>query len=67
MSIFYLHSRAIAWVDYDASTKRLQIRFKDGFRVYDFCRVPQHVYAAFVAAPSPRTYYDLYIKDRYGC
>nr|WP_253074512.1 KTSC domain-containing protein [Paraburkholderia caribensis] len=44
----------------------MKIRFRTG-RTYDFCRVPQFVFDAFMASPSKGRYFDAHIRDRYNC
>lgn len=60
-----LNSSAIARVEYDPSTQTMQIWFRGGSHAYDFHGVPESVYQGLIQAPSPGTYYDRYIKDRY--
>lgn len=61
-----VRSSAIQAVGYDPVSRRMSIAFAQG-SAYDFCGVPQHVFDAFLRAPSKGTYYNDYIKDRYQC
>jgi hypothetical protein len=66
MEMIRVNSSAIHAVGYDAESGRMTIRFTSG-KVYDFCGVPQHVYASLMSAASKGTYFNAYIKDRYEC
>jgi uncharacterized protein YdaL len=66
MEMVPVRSSAMSAVGYDAATRRMQIRFKQG-RMYDFCGVPPEVHQGLMAAGSKGTYYDHVIKDRYQC
>ena len=59
----YVSSSAISRIEWDGGT--LSIWFCESGR-YDYPGVPQHIYNAFLAAPSKGTYYNNHIKDRYG-
>ena len=61
-----VRSSAIHSIGYDPDTQRMRIRFVSG-DTYDFCRVPEHVFDAFLRAPSKGRYYHDHIKDRYDC
>src|SRR4051794_85325 len=67
LSRVYVNSAAIEWIAYDPTTRRMQIKFRDGTQVYDFCRMPQSIYEAFIAARSHGQFYNDHIKDRYDC
>jgi hypothetical protein len=62
-----VRSSAIRKIGYDASTSRMYIDFEDSDPYYTFCRVPEHVFRAFINARSVGRYYHQYIKDRYDC
>ena len=66
MHMISVSSSALSAVGYDPSTKRMQIRFKQG-DTYTFCRVPQHIFDGLLVSGSKGTYYDQYIRDRYQC
>ena len=66
MQMVHVNSSAIEAVGYDVESRRMKIQFTSG-NVYDFCGVPEHVYAALVNAFSRGTYYNDHIKDRYQC
>jgi hypothetical protein len=66
-SVPYLSSSAIRRVEYDASSRRMTIWFKQGGQGYHFCGVPAHIYEGLVNAASAGTYYDTHIRDRYQC
>ena len=63
----YLNSSAIRQVEYDASSSRMTIWFKQGGQGYNFCGVPAHIYEGLINAGSAGTYYDMHIRDRYQC
>ncbi len=62
-----LNSTAIRRVEYDPSSRVMQIWFTQGGHAYNFCGVPQGVYEGLVNASSAGTYYDHHIRDRYQC
>jgi hypothetical protein len=66
MEMIRVSSSAIAAIGYDAATMRMKIRFTQG-HTYDFCRVPESVFNAFLRSSSKGTYYNDHIKDRYQC
>jgi hypothetical protein len=66
MEMIRVASSAIAAVGYDPASRRMKIRFTQG-HTYDFCRVPERVFTAFLKARSKGTYYNDCIKDRYPC
>ena len=66
MEIHRVDSSAILSIGYDGATKRMQITFKQGHS-YDYCRVPAHVFQAFLNARSKGSYYNSHIKDMYDC
>ena len=61
----YLNSSAIARVEYDPVTRKMQIWFRGGTHAYDYFNVPESVYQGLIQASSPGSYYDHCIKDRY--
>lgn len=63
----FLNSSAIRRVEYDPSTRVMQIWFTQGGHAYNFCGVPQAVYDGLRGASSAGTYYDQHIRDRYQC
>lgn len=66
MEMIRVHSSAISAIGYDPQTMNMKIMFQQGYS-YDFCRVPQHVYEAFIQSRSKGSYYNDHIKDRYQC
>ncbi|CAG9256165.1 KTSC domain-containing protein [Paraburkholderia caribensis] len=66
MEMISVASQAVSAAGYDPMTRRMKIRFRTG-RTYDFCRVPQFVFDAFMASPSKGRYFDAHIRDRYNC
>jgi len=66
MEMVRVTSSAIEAVGYDASTRRMKVRFTSG-KVYDFCGVPESVHTELMKAHSKGTYYNDHIKDRYQC
>ena len=63
----YLNSTAIEWTSYDEHSRRMQIKFRSGTRVYDFCNVPESLFYEFINASSHGDFYHARIKDRYDC
>lgn len=66
MNMIPVRSTAISAIGYDADAMRMVIRFTSGDS-YTFCRVPAHVFEAFLASSSKGRYYDSRIKGRYQC
>lgn len=66
MEMIRVYSSAISFVGYDPASMRMRIVFVQG-DAYDFCGVPQHVFARLLNAGSKGTYYNTYIRDRYQC
>lgn len=66
MEMVSVRSSAIEAVGYDASSRRMKIRFVQG-ETYDFCNVPADRYQSFMSSHSKGTYYNDHIKDRYQC
>ena len=66
MEMIRVSSSAITAAGYDPATNRMKITFKQGHS-YNYCRVPQSVYEAFMRSISKGTYYNDHIKDRYQC
>lgn len=66
MNMIPVRSSAIAAIGYEASTQRMVIRFTSGDS-YTFCRVPEHIFSAFMASSSKGGYYDRQIRGRYQC
>ncbi|PZO37769.1 MAG: KTSC domain-containing protein [Pseudanabaena frigida] len=66
MDLQSVNSSAISAVGYDESTQQMKIRFKQG-KVYDFCRVPKHIFQSLMSASSKGTYYNDHIRDKYQC
>ncbi|MEM6669391.1 MAG: KTSC domain-containing protein [Pseudomonadota bacterium] len=58
----FVNSSAIARIEWDAGT--LSIWFHESGR-YDYHGVPEHVYLAFLRAPSKGTFFSDHIRDRY--
>jgi hypothetical protein len=59
-----IQSSSIASVAYDAERRQLEIDFRSG-RTYRYFDVPPSVYAWLLRVPSPGTYVNRHIKDRY--
>jgi len=62
-----VRSSAIAAVGYDATTRKLRIRFVGNVITYDFCNVPSHIYSGLLLATSKGRYYRTFIQGRYPC
>ena len=60
MEMVRVNSSAIRAVGYDPVSRRMRIRFEQG-EEYDFCNVPEHVYAGLMNAYSKGRYYNDYI------
>jgi hypothetical protein len=58
-------SSAIQLIEFDELTNRLEITFTSG-KTYTYYAVPRSVYERFLDAPSKGTFFNEYIKDRYG-
>lgn len=61
----YVNSTAISRIEYDPASQQLYITFHES-GTYTYYNVPQHVYEAFLAAPSKGQFFNDYIKDVYG-
>ncbi len=59
-----MSSRAIRLISYDEATQRLSVTFVTGRR-YLYERVPPHIYAAFVHAPSRGQFFNIEIRGFY--
>jgi len=66
MKMIQVKSDAINSIGYDPDAMKMKIQFHQG-KIYDFCRVPEHVYKSFINASSICEYYNDYIKDKYQC
>lgn len=58
----YVNSSAISRIEWKDGT--LSIWFHESGR-YDYFGVPEHVYQAFLAAPSKGEFFNDHIRDRY--
>jgi hypothetical protein len=58
MDMIPVSSKAIRAIGYDPATQRMKISFRQG-HAYDFCRVPQQAFDAFMRAGFKERY--LYI------
>jgi hypothetical protein len=52
----YVDSTMISWLDYDAETRTLSVRFHSAPVLYTYEDVPEEVYEAFLAAPSKNSF-----------
>lgn len=59
-----VESSHIAAIGYDPERFLLEVEFDDG-SIYQYRRVPAHVYAGFAHAASKGTYFHHYILNRY--
>ena len=66
MQMIPVNSSAIAAIGYDPQTRMMKIRFHQS-GTYNFCRVPEYVYRAFLNSSSKGSYYNNHIRDRYQC
>lgn len=62
----YLNSTAIERVEYNPSTRVLQVWFVGSGGPYDYYGVPQHVYDGLLRAPSAGQYFNDNIRDQYS-
>jgi hypothetical protein len=62
----YVSSSAIARVEYDPSTRHLQVWFHGSGGPYTYYGVPQYVYDALICAASIGSYFNAYIRDQYS-
>lgn len=66
MEMIPVRSTAISAVGYDAASRRMSIRFRNG-GTYTFCNVPENIFNGLLDARSIGRYYDDNIRDRYQC
>jgi hypothetical protein len=66
MEMIRVSSSAIEAIGYDPATMQMKIRFTQG-HTYNFCRVPESVFSAFLRSSSKGAYYNDHIRDRYQC
>jgi hypothetical protein len=59
-------STAIARVEYDPATRRLRVWFRETSKEYTYVGVPVSVYEGLLRAPSKGSYFEAFIRDRYG-
>lgn len=57
-------SSNISSIGYDISSKILEVEFNDG-SIYEYYRVPEHVYQGIMAASSHGTYLSQNVKGNY--
>lgn len=65
MKMHPLDSSNLEAVGYDPETNTLVIEFKRS-GVYNYHDVPSQIFEEILAADSPGTYHNLYIKNVYG-
>lgn len=61
-----VRSSNIRLVGYDPQASLLEVEFHSG-GVYRYSGVPEHIYRAFMRAPSKGAYFHDHIKDTYPC
>ena len=66
MDMIRVSSSAIVAIGYDRTNARMKIQFVEG-NAYDFCGVPECVYAGLLKAASKGSYYNERIRNRYPC
>lgn len=59
-----IQSSSIVSVGYDEARSELEIAFRSG-RTYRYFDVPESVYAWLLRVPSPGTYVNRHVRDRY--
>ena len=58
-------STEIEWIGYERKKQMLQVEFIAG-GIYQYDRVPETIYEAFLNAPSHGQYFDSRIKGQYA-
>jgi hypothetical protein len=64
MRRIWVDSSSIASIGYEASTRELEIEFRESGDVYRYFDVPGEEYAAFMAAESKGSYLNQVFKTR---
>lgn len=59
-----VQSSNIASVGYDPPRYLLEIEFLNG-SIYQYARIPSHIYEAFMDAPSKGSFFLRFIRDQY--
>lgn len=62
----YFNSSAISRAEYNPATGTLTIWFVESGGPYDYYGVPTSVWEGLLSATSKGTYFNDYIRDRYG-
>ena len=57
-------SNTISSAGYDAFSKTLRIRFKEG--LYDYFEVPERIYTGLLSALSHTEFFEVWIRDEYA-
>lgn len=60
-----VNSSNLATVGYDPNAETLEVEFKNGL-IYQYYNVPQVVFDELVSAPSPGTYFNINVKNRFA-
>lgn len=58
-------SESIAQYGYDAETKTLAVRFKNGSKLYHFTNVPQDAADSFTSAKSKGSHFQKHIRGNF--
>jgi hypothetical protein len=61
----YVDSGMISWLDYDADSRTLAVRFHAAPVLYSYEDVPPETYEAFLAAPSKNSFFRDRIDPRF--
>jgi len=61
----YVDSTAISWLDWDAETGILSVRFNNAPVLYAYADVPRELYEALLAAPAKNAFLNEKIEPHY--
>jgi hypothetical protein len=61
-----VESSVIRSIGYDLPSSVLEIEFAESNRVYEYYDVPLSVYSRLMAAESPGSYFNEYVRDMYS-
>ncbi|HVY57727.1 MAG TPA: KTSC domain-containing protein [Xanthobacteraceae bacterium] len=62
----YVLSSVIRQIEYDEANYEITVRFTNG-KTYTFFGVAPEVYHRFVRAPSKGQFFNMHVRDCYGC
>lgn len=61
----YVDSTAISWLDWDADSRVLSVRFNNAPVLYAYAEVPKELYDALLAAPSKNAFLNEKIEPHF--